>query len=347
MDRQITRRIETETATKKNGKTTTFIILICLVGLWFILSLTSCKQKTGEESVISVAYIENASCWPFFVAAERGLFEKAGLKVEAVKAKDSSEAMNALLANKVGLSVENTYSVIFAIESQSAGTLKLLVPCAETKQKYVSHLLVPVDSNVTSVTQIRGKRIGTYTGATQVLTLKLFLKKCLNLDPEKDVTIVQVDPSLQVQALLANQFDVLFTIEPFGASAIAKGYAKDILPFARGQILNPFPAGACSVIAQTVPKKRKEIKIFYEVMVRAKEFIERNPDEAKAILAKWTNLDIPSVSIVKGYEYYSLQDFSEEDKKRVQDLADLYAEAAILPRKINTKDMFINRAELY
>jgi ABC-type nitrate/sulfonate/bicarbonate transport system substrate-binding protein len=321
--------------------------LICLAGLWFILSLTSCKQQPGRESVISVAYIENASCWPFFVAMEKELFDKAGLSVNAIKAKDSTEAINALLANQVDISVENTYSVIFAVEAQSPGTFKLLVPCAETETKYVSHLLVLKDSSIKSPKELIGKRIGTYTGATQLLTLKLFLKSYLDLDTDKDITIVQVGPSLQVQALVANQFDALFTVEPFASAAIAKGIVTDILPFARGYILNPFPAGACSVRSQVLQKKRIQVRLFYETMIRAKEFIDRNPAEARSILAKWTNLDSKSTADVKGYEYFTFEEFNENKKSQAQELADLYTEADILPHKINTKDMFVDRAELY
>ena len=302
-------------------------------------------EKTSESALRAV-FIENASCWPFFVAMENGLFEKAGLHIEAIKAQDSTEAMNALVAKQADISVENTYSVIFAIQARSPGLLKLLVPCAETETKYVSHLLVLADSPLSDAKQLKGKRIGTYSGATQLLTLKLFLSRHLQMDPDKDVSIVQVAPPLQVQALAAGQFDALFTIEPFASAALAKGIAKDILPYARGRILNPFPAGACSARADVVTAKPVTLHRFYEAMVRAKEFIDREPEQSRNILAKWTNSDAASAAFVKGYEYYAFGEFDDVKMARVQELADLYSAADILPKKIEVGSMFLKADDI-
>jgi ABC-type nitrate/sulfonate/bicarbonate transport system substrate-binding protein len=106
-----------------------------VIGAVLLARSWSTREPAGLK--LRVAYIENASCWPFFVAMENGLFEKTGLHVEAVKAQDSTEAMNALVAGQAEVSVENTYSVIFAVQARSPGLLRLLVPkqayCPERK----------------------------------------------------------------------------------------------------------------------------------------------------------------------------------------------------------------------
>ncbi len=312
-----------------------------MVSMALTCLLNSCHRAPNSAAPLRVVYIENASCWPFFVGMDQGIFAKSGLRVEASKAQDSTEALNALLAGKADVSIENTYSVLFAIESNSPGEIQLFLPCSETKTKFVSHLLVPRDSRITDVQQLRGKKIGTYTGATQVLTLKLFLERYLKWAPDKDVQIVQVAPGLQVQALAAGQYDALFTIEPFSSAAIAKGIARDILPYARGRILDPFPAGACSMKPVTWSSRREDVTKLYEGMLRASQFIDRNPEEAKRILAKWTNLDPASAQYVGGYEYHSAADFGPAGQAAAQQLADMYSEGNILSRKINVSSLFV------
>ncbi len=294
----------------------------------------------AEQKQLRVAYIENASCWPFFIAMDKNIFNRLGINIIPEKANNSTEALNALLGGKVDISVENTYSVLFAIESKSPGRLKLFLPCSETKAKYVSHILVSKDSNIMNVNEIRGKRIGTYTGATQLLTLKLFLKEHLNLDPERDVDIIQVSPALQVQALRAGQFDVLFTIEPFATAALAKGIARDILPYARGKILDPFPAGASSTTLDTLNARKDVLAKFYRGLLNGAEYIEKNPVESRASLAKWTTLDEKTIAKVGGYKYYSFDEFSAVEKSNVQKLADLYYTGDLLNEKIDVENLF-------
>jgi NitT/TauT family transport system substrate-binding protein len=321
--------------------------LLAIVGLLLLLTMSCSTCKTRSPSHLRVVYIENASDWPFFVAQDKGLFDKTGLKVEIVKAQDSTEALNALLAGKADVSIENTYSVLFAIESKSPGEIRLFLPCSETPSKFVSHLLVLKDSTIKDPQELKGKKIGTYTGATQLLTLKLFLKEYLKWDPDKDVQIVQVGQPLQVQALAAGQYDALFTIEPFSSAALAKGIAKDILPYARGKILDPFPAGACSVRTSVLSEKKDALKMLYEGMVRAAEFIDHNPDEAKAILAKWTNLDSDSTKYVGGYEYYDFASFDKPKADQVQRLADLYFHGGIFQKAVPVESLFLKENLLH
>jgi NitT/TauT family transport system substrate-binding protein len=207
-------------------------------------------------------------------------------------------------------------------------------------------LLVAKDSVIKGVEELKGKRIGTYTGATQLLTLKLFLREYLKWDPDRDVQVVQVAPSLQVQALVAGQYDALFTVEPFASAALAKGVARDLLPYARGKILDPFPAGACSVSAKVLPEKKEAVRKLYEAMVRGADFIDRNPEEARLILAKWTNLDKASSEQVGGYDYHSFEAFDKTRMDNVQRLADLYFEGQVLSTKVDIQKVFLNESSL-
>jgi ABC-type nitrate/sulfonate/bicarbonate transport system substrate-binding protein len=110
--------------------------------------------------------------------------------------------------------------------------------------------------------------------------------------------------------------------------------------------LNPFPAGACSTRADVVTAKPVALRRFYEAMVRAKEFIGREPEQSRHILAKWTNSDATSAAFVKGYEYYAFGELDDVKLARVQELADLYGAADILPKKIKVDSMFLKADDI-
>lgn len=322
------------------------IFLAIVTALILQALITNCSRQEAQLPKLRVSYIENASCWPLFVALENGLFQKLGVEVIAVKAANSTEAINAMLAGQVDASIENTYSALFAVEANSPGTIRLFLPCSETREQYVSHLLVSMGSNISRVEQLKGKRIGTYSGSTQLLTLKLFVRKHMKLDPERDVKIIQVDPSMQVQALAAGQFDALFTVEPFAAIALSKGIARSLVPYARGFIIDPFPAGASSTRSQIIIGNREALRKAYEAMAYAAEFIDKHHKEAYQILAKYTALDVLTAAKVGGYRYYQFDNFTDNDRALVQQLADMYFEEKILPKRIDVAEMFLTLQEL-
>ena len=314
------------------------IIVVVLIAILFIIHPAEKMKK------IRIGYCPLNADLPFFVALDKGYFRELGLDIEPIKCGDSSEALNALLANKVDLIAPISFSAFFSIEAEAPGQIKIFLPGGETEGNIVSYLLIRKDSTISSIEELRGKKIGTYTGVTQLLYLKLFLKK-VGIDPEKDVQIIQVGPNLQAQALDAEQFDALFTVEPYATIAITKGIAKPLVENPRSRyIVDPFISGAAGVSSKFLEKHPEEVKKIYKSMAKAVDFIRSNESEAKNLLPKYTPLEQQVAQQAGLYRFYKIDE--PFDMAAVQKLSDLLYEYEILNRRVEAQEMFLLKEQL-
>lgn len=318
---------------------------------WAVVLLFVGSSCTDERTVpdvdtpVRVGYIPFSADLPFFVALENGYFADQGVEVEPIRFAVSSECLNATVAGQVKVAMGNSLSGLLAIAQKEPDALKIFLPMIETEENYVSHLLVKKDTSINGVEGLKGKRIGTYTGGTQLLYLRLFLDS-QGLDPDKDVQIVQVSSNLQLQALEAGQYDALFTIEPYCAMAMEITDAESIVKFARGRILSPFPGGAFSVNPKFLREHPETCRKLVSALERASDFIRREPAEAKRALAKYTPVD-ERIAVVTGvYEWIPLERITPGLLARLQEEANLFARHRILDGTVDVKNILVRPDDL-
>lgn len=303
------------------------IIIVLVLAIYF----TPVKPK--EE--VRIGWVPFSCNLPFFVAMERGYFEEVGLNVTAVKFETVTLEMNALLSGQLDAVACIGYPTLFSIEAASPNQFKMYGNIFETDEKFQHFLLVRNDSNISSISDLKEKKIGTYTGTTQLLWLNLLLKK-FEID-KKEVTIIQVGSPLQVQALLTGQFDVLLTIEPYATSALDKG-AKIFMENPRGKyILNPFPGAPNGMFSKKFldenPDVARRIKL---VIDRAVDFVTSNEQEAKMYLPKYT----PITEELAPKTYLYSFEKNPSNKTAVQKLADILYEGGELKAPVDTTTMW-------
>src|SRR6185369_11475738 len=129
--------------------------IVAIVALAFLIS-GSCSRPPSK---VKIGYVPYSSSTPFFVAVEKGLFRANNLEVEPVKFQTSNEAMDALLRGDVASVTGVGFPTYFAIEQNSPGRFRVIWGAVETYDKSVNSLLVPVDSALTSMEQLKGKRV--------------------------------------------------------------------------------------------------------------------------------------------------------------------------------------------
>ena len=313
------------------------------VGIVLVSTVFTLNCKKAPER-FRVGYIPFNADLPFFVALDKGYFKQEGVDVEATRFGNSTLALNAMLSGQIDMVAGLTFSIFFAAEQEAPGRSKFFVPFSETESKIMSYLLLRNGLDISSIKELSGKRIGTYAGATQLLYLKLFLKKN-GLDPDKDVTIIQVASNLQVQALMAKQFDALFTVEPYGTIALEKKAGKVFLQNPRSDyIVSPFWSGTAAVRRDFWNKNPTTIKKAYKAMAKAVDYIDTNEIEAKRVLTKFTPME-ERIALKSGlYKWYKVDD--KIDFQSIQKLADIMYDYELINRRVNVKTMFFTRAEL-
>lgn len=319
-----------------------FLSIIILVVFCMIFLTVSCTKRSTEK--VRIAYIPFNADLPFFVAVDKGFFKEENLEIEPIRFGDSSQALNAMLAKQVDIVAGLTFSIFFAAEQEAPAKFKLFIPFAEVESEIMSYLLVQKDSKISALPDLKGKRIGTYTGATQLLYLKLFLNK-IGFNPDKDVTIIQVASDLQVQALAAKQFDALFTVEPYGTIALEKGIAKTLLENPRYHyIASPFWSGALAVYTEFFNNHHKQFLKIYKALSKSLDYIDKNEIDSKKILTKFAPMD-ESIALKSGlYKWYKMDE--PIDFGSIQQIADFMYDYKLLNKKVDAKAQFLTVDDL-
>jgi NitT/TauT family transport system substrate-binding protein len=316
----------------------TFVILSAFVVFAVIAGV--CCTRAPEK--VKIAYIPFSADLPYFVALEKGYFKEEGLEIEPIKSANSNEMMNALLAGQVDAIAPVGFSTIFSVEAASPGQIKIYLPGGETEGHIVSHLIVKKDSPFRNIQDLKGKRIGTYTGSTQLMNLRLFLEKA-GFSPDKDFIIMQVSSDLQIQALEAGQFDALFSVEPFTTNAIAKNIARSMIDNPRSKyIVDPFVSGAAVMTMKNLKDRPELSEKIFRAMLRGANFVRSNEAEAKQYLIKYTTTE---ETVALNSDTYAWFELDQKTKDAIQKLADLYLEFKIIPVKLDLERMYLTESD--
>ena len=129
---------------------------------------------------------------------------------------------------------------------------------------------------------LKGKRIavGAY-GGTPNNVLRYFLKRW-DLDPRRDVTLIEVGNSSIVPASIkSKQADLGVSSEPFITQLYKQGLWTQPI-FNAGKELGPFVDTAVSVRGDMLEKDPATVKSFVKAVVRALRYVDANRDEMLA-----------------------------------------------------------------
>jgi len=314
---------------------TAIVVILVLAG---IVLFTRHAPVPRARHVV-VGHLPIVGDLPVFVAAEKGYFAKQGLDVELVELHSGNEAINALVAGKTAMHATVGSSSLFAAEAAAPGELKVILSAEETADKYGAFFITRKGSSISSLEDLKGRKVGTYTGLTHLLTAKAILAKFM--DVETDVEFVQVDPNLQLQALEAGQFDCLFSIEPFPTMAVEKGIGEVLEENVRAKhLVMPFWAAGMVVTSKLSQDDPAVVNSFVRALEESVDFIEAHEQEARAILPKYTGLSESTTAKVHLYRWAKL---GEEDRVAAQKLADLFHDEGLIPAKISVDSMFYQK----
>lgn len=303
-----------------------FVLTACFI-------FTGCSKKTPQN--VKIGYQPLASNVPFYVAMEKGLFTDEGLKVEPIRFESANSAVEALLNNQIATDVVIPLFVIFSIEQNNPDQFRLYAFQSDTKDHSHEALIVRKNSDINSLNDFKGKKIGCFPGSASKTYIEVMLKDIL--DVKKDITIVPMPPQLHLQALENEQVDVLLAFEPTLTIALEKGIAKVILKSSFAKLLrDPFPVTAFPFTKKFVEENpkiaRKIVKAFYKSF----DYIKNNASEANKTIVKYTNLDEKYVSVLNQLLQQKLNEITE---KQIQDFADWHYEIGLLKNKIDVSNI--------
>jgi NitT/TauT family transport system substrate-binding protein len=187
-----------------------FLLIILSIALLSKAALGADKIRIGYSG----ATISNAMLW---VTDEAKLFQKNGIDPEILYLQ-TTLGQTALIAGEIDMCVYSG-SLLSAARLQGAD----VVMVASFLNKPIYRLVVRPE--IRAVTDLRGKRLGiTRFGTVTDSTTRLLVGR-LGLDPDKDVTLVQVGevPVLLTSLIAGKTIDGAIIQPPYYQKAVASG----------------------------------------------------------------------------------------------------------------------------
>jgi NitT/TauT family transport system substrate-binding protein len=167
-------------------------------------------------------------------------------------------------------------------------------------------VLVPADSPVQSLAELKGKKISVPFGSTAHAMLIRAVQD-LGWDPNKDVEIVTQTPEVAGSALKAHQIEAHADFVPFGELFPFRGFAKKIYDGSSTGVTTTHGVQVRSDYA----KKYPEVVVAYlKATLDADKQYRENPEALSEQLAQWTGVDAEVYYAFHGPQGIQTRDYS-------------------------------------
>ncbi len=231
---------------------------VLLVVLALVPALAACGEDEGsgdlDDVTIGLTFVPNIQFAPFYVAIEEGYYEDAGLSVTLNHHAAGSDQYGALVAGQEDMMMAAGDEAM-QVRAQDVE----IVYVAEIYRKYPVALIAPADSDIATVNDLAGKKVGIpgEYGANYIGLLALLEHAGMTKD---DIEIMSVGFT-QAQALLSGDVDAIM------------GYINN----------EPIQLEKAGMETRTFPVS-EALPIVSNGLVAMEGYLDENGDQARAII---------------------------------------------------------------
>jgi NitT/TauT family transport system substrate-binding protein len=306
----------------------TFLLMI------FILMATG---TASSEEKIKIGYLRIVMSLPTFVAVEKGLFEQEGLKVELTPFESGTLIVSALMAGRIDANCGSAITGYWFAEQSTPDQFKIFLTYGTPSRKNPSFVaVVKKDSTLKDLKDLKGKRVGTYPGASSVELARAIIRT--QMDPE-GVIFQEVPPTILISALAAGQIDAFFAPEPMGMIAISQGIGRHLVaePLGLLGLEKGFAGTGFGFSTQFLKQNPVFAKRVKSIYYKAVDLIEKDEKAARSLLPKYTGLSEPIAMQIPIQKWMKIEKLDKEATQRYFDL--LYKEGAF-KKKVDTTKLY-------
>ncbi|GGJ84760.1 ABC transporter substrate-binding protein [Pseudomonas matsuisoli] len=244
----------------------------------------------------------------------------------------------ALNAGAVDVGYLGDAPYVFALGS---GAPLKVVSITHFDGRYTTSILVPKDSPLQSVADLKGKRVVTNRGSIgHYLVIKALRDAGLKTS---DITFVNLLPSDAQGALRAGDADAWSTWDPYTTIALTGGDAR-ILRKGTDLLNNNTYLAATQQATET---KQEQIEDFVVRLERAYQWANNNREAFAAAQAKVTRLPLEVHLASVNETQYSRAEITDAVIADLQQTADIYLEEGVLARPVDVSKGFDKHFNAY
>ena len=296
-------------------------------------SSSAAAAAKPEKSQITVGTLPIADAADLFIAIHKGYFRSVGLTVKPEILQATSQATPGLLSGKLDFSLLNYVSTL-GIEQNGGIKFAYVAPGTQAAPK-VSEILVPKGSKITSVADLRGKKIGTPQTAGAIGNLAMDATfKAHGLNPAQ-VTFVAIPFPDEQAALARGEVDAVWATEPFvTATEVAIG-ARPLIDTMTG-VMAGFLVGGWGTLQSYARKYPRTVAAFQKAMAEAQQAAAGDLALVKQTVPTYTTIK-PKIVSSMAFDTFS----PALTTARLQQAADVMLQFHFLHAKLDVSPMIL------
>lgn len=299
-----------------------------------MLGAPAVRAQAGPK--IRIGYWPVAAGLPFFAAIEKGYFKEAGLDVEPLKFAGAQQVMEAMLSGRSDGSSNGTGSANLAIgEIAQPGLFKIFCTNPSNAVNVLEEFLVPKDSPVKTMAELKGKKVASGPGIQNVTLAKTMLERA----GAGAMNVVELPIGQHVAALAAGQIDAVYTLEPTGTVGRLNGTTRVleagvVAHYILGDPKAPWHGGSASLTTEFLKKHPDVAKKYMAAYAKGVELVRKNPNEARQFMKGYTAIEGALTAEVPLAAYMLYNEFKPADVAYFQKFYDLFTEKGIFEKKV-------------
>ena len=292
-----------------------------------VMMLTGCSKDQAQETITLNIGFQKYGILP--IVKERGNLEKAleaqGVQVKWVEFPAGPQLLEGLNVGSVVLGEAGEAPPIFA----QAANSNLVYVANQPATPKAEALLVPKDSAINSIADLKGKRVALNKGSNvHYLLLKVLEANHLTLN---DINVIYLPPSDARAAFEKGAVDAWVIWDPFFAAAEQQIGAR-VLATGENLVSNHQFYLADRKFAEANPKV---IQAVVKELNLSTQWVASHQDEAAKLLEKPTSLDFNILKSSISRMGFGVQPISPAVISEQQRVADAFYAQKLIPNKLN------------
>lgn len=317
------------------------IIALITLGGWLFLNRSSITAPAESLETVRIANLPVVQGLPVYLALEKGYFKEAGINVELISFAAPNQLIDAVLEGRVDMTSPSAANGIVSVaESKYPGKLRVYAFGGGDLVTQNDAILVKASSTLTTLQNLKGKRLGIVAGSIQWRTIAQYILKQNGLEADKDVQLIELALGVQAQALESGQIDALLGIEPMPTIVKASGIGKELVSHVTARFVStPFYAGAGVVSTQFSHDHPTTTQLLLDVLKRSIDEINQNPEAARRYLKAHTSLRDAALSSVPISHFAFHDELTPDDIRAIQQFYDIFPAMGVVDRPVRVEDL--------
>lgn len=242
-------------------------------------------EVTAIKLVVAPIHYE-----PAYIAKEQGFFAEEGLDVTIIPGADAAANMAQAMSGSADIVTASWTNMVTStaqgVPIKIVGTNGVI-----SAKQGESGVLVPPDSSLKSIADLKGKTLGVLGIRTGSDIGVLLAAEAAGISADS-ITEVAIPYSGMQAALETGQVDAVMVTDPYYSQMVEAGNVDlgDVNEFTNG-----LPSTLWAATTEWLKSHEKAAEAFVAAMKKADAYYKAHPDEAKQITAKVSKIDVSKV----------------------------------------------------